>query len=129
MRHHRYRASRCPATPSRTLLLHGLHAPGSRFLQALRCDLHRSGFPTTNLVFQVRRPPPVCLPCLKKFECGCAPHGSLALLSGANDSDTWAPCMVPFSMRLLKSTRAPCSSAIFLTTAKPKPVPLALVVT
>ena len=46
-----------------------------------------------------------------------------------NDNDTWAPTTKPSVSRFLRSMRALCSSAIFLTTAKPKPVPRLLVVT
>jgi hypothetical protein len=62
-------------------------------------------------------------------------HGSVASLgtccqlATANDNDTWAPITLPSVMRLLRSTRPPCSSMIFFTTAKPRPVPLTLVVT
>ena len=47
----------------------------------------------------------------------------------ANDSETWAPKTFPSCTRLLISMREAWSSAIFFTTASPKPVPRCLVVT
>ena len=50
-----------------------------------------------------------------------------------NDSETRAPVTGPSAWspacRLAARSRAPCSSAIFFTTARPRPVPRGLVVT
>ena len=121
-------------------LLARARGPAARFRPAAPHVPRRPGFPRAARGCPFHRQLRVCSPscsCLPDLvtrlrstaQILCAIHASAKFASGANFNskiDTEAP--VP-SARLATSIRPPCSSTIFLTIGRPRPVPRAFDVT